>query len=66
LILSGGGAKVSGLIDFLAQETNIHVELFNPFLNMSSNRKKIDPDYLEDIGPEMAIAAGIALRPSII
>jgi type IV pilus assembly protein PilM len=33
---------------------------------MSSNRKKIDPDYLEDIGPEMAIAAGIALRPSII
>jgi type IV pilus assembly protein PilM len=66
LILSGGGAKVSGFIDFLAQETNINVELFNPFLNMSSNRKKIDPDYLEDIGPEMAIAAGIALRPSVI
>lgn len=66
LILSGGGAKVSGLIDFLAQETNIPVELFNPFLKMSSNRKKIDPDYLEDIGPEMAIAAGIALRPSVI
>lgn len=66
LILSGGGAKVSGLIDFLAQETNIHVELFNPFLKMSTNRKKIDPDYLEDIGPEMAIAAGIALRPSVI
>ncbi|MGB3225393.1 MAG: type IV pilus assembly protein PilM [Desulforhopalus sp.] len=66
LILSGGGAKVSGLIDFLAQETNINVELFNPFLKMSSNRKKIDPDYLEDIGPEMAIAAGIALRPSVI
>jgi type IV pilus assembly protein PilM len=66
LILSGGGAKVSGFIDFLAQETNINVELFNPFLKMSSNRKKIDPDYLEDIGPEMAIAAGIALRPSVI
>lgn len=66
LILSGGGAKVSGFIDFLAQETNIPVELFNPFLKMSWNRKKIDPDYLEDIGPEMAIAAGIALRPSVI
>ncbi|MBU1567984.1 MAG: pilus assembly protein PilM [Proteobacteria bacterium] len=66
LILSGGGAKVAGLIDFLSQETEVAVELFNPFLNMESNRKKIDPDYLLSIGPEMAIATGIALRPSAI
>jgi type IV pilus assembly protein PilM len=66
LILSGGGSKVSGLIDFLTQETGLNVELFNPFLNMISNSKKIDPDYLKNIGPEMAIATGIALRPSII
>jgi type IV pilus assembly protein PilM len=66
LILSGGGAKVSGLIAFLSQETGIAVELFNPFLNMESNRKKIDPDYLLSIGPEMAIVTGIAIRPSTI
>ena len=66
LILSGGGAKVAGLIDFLAQETDLKIELFNPFLKMSSNSKKIDPEYLENIGPEMAIATGIALRPSVI
>lgn len=66
LILSGGGAKVSGLADFLAQETELEIELFNPFANMASNNKKIDPDYLESIGPEMAIATGIALRPSAI
>jgi type IV pilus assembly protein PilM len=66
LILSGGGAKVAGLIDFLVQETEMAVELFNPFANMVSNRKKIDPDYLLSIGPEMAIATGIALRPSAI
>jgi len=66
LILSGGGSKVSGLIDFLSQETEIAVELFNPFLKMEANRKKIDPDYLLNIGPEMAIATGIALRPSAI
>ena len=66
LILSGGGAKVSGLIDFLSQETELTVELFNPFLHMTSNSKKIDPDYLANIGPEMAIATGIALRPSVI
>lgn len=66
LILSGGGAKVSGLNDFLAQETALQVELFNPFLNMASNDKKIDPKYLKNIGPEMAIATGIALRSSVI
>ncbi len=66
IILSGGGAKVAGLIDFLAQETSLKVELFNPFLKMFSNSKKIDPEYLDNIGPEMAIATGIALRPSII
>jgi len=66
LILSGGGSKVAGLTDFLANETGISVELFNPFANMTSNDKKIDRDYLEIVGPEMAIASGIAIRPSAI
>lgn len=66
LILSGGGAKVAGLADYLSRETELQVELFNPFTTMTSNQKKIDPDYLNSIGPEMAIAAGIALRPSAI
>lgn len=66
LVLSGGGSKVSGLIDFLANETNLPVELFNPFGNMTVNSKKIDPDYLKSVGPEMAIATGIAIRPSVI
>jgi type IV pilus assembly protein PilM len=66
LVLSGGGAKVAGLIDFLKSETSLPVELFNPFKNMTSNDKMIDPAYLERIGPEMAIATGIAIRPSVI
>lgn len=66
LILGGGGAKVAGLADFLAQETELDVELFNPFSNMTTNKKKLDPDYLETVGPEMVIATGIALRTSAI
>lgn len=66
LVLSGGGAKVFGLLDFLANETNLPVELFNPFKNMTVNSKKIDPDYLKNVGPEMAIATGIAIRPAVI
>lgn len=66
LVLSGGGSKVAGLADFLAHETGLKVDLFNPFRHMSSNSKKIDADYLDSIGPEMAIATGIAIRPSVI
>ncbi|MFV0438418.1 MAG: type IV pilus assembly protein PilM [Desulfopila sp.] len=66
LVLSGGGAKVVGLADFLMSETNLQVEIFNPFKVMSVNTKKIDTRYLDTIGPEMAIASGIAIRPSVI
>ncbi|PID77690.1 MAG: pilus assembly protein PilM [Deltaproteobacteria bacterium] len=66
LILSGGGAKVAGLADFLSSETGIEVDIFDPFINMAANSKKVDRSYLESVGPEMAIAAGIAIRPSAI
>jgi type IV pilus assembly protein PilM len=66
LVLSGGGSKVAGLVEYLKSETGLSVELFNPFSNMTVNSKKIDPDYLNSIGPEMAIATGIAIRPSVI
>jgi len=66
LVLSGGGAKVTGLTDFLARETELPVELFNPFINLGSKKKKIDADYLDSVAPEMAIATGIALRSSNI
>jgi type IV pilus assembly protein PilM len=66
LVLSGGGSKVSGLADYLSQETGIEVIQFNPFAKMTSNRRKIDPEYLKNVGPEMAIASGIAIRPSVI
>lgn len=66
LVLSGGGSKVAGLTDYLNQETGIEVERFNPFTKMKSSKRKIDPEYLQQIGPEMAIASGIALRPSAI
>ncbi len=66
LILSGGGSKVAGLADFLESETSLPVKLFNPFENMQSNTEQIDSDYLKRIGPEMAIASGIAIRPSVI
>jgi len=62
LVLSGGGSKVRGLKQYLADETGLEVVIFNPFANMKLNKKKIDQEYLEAIAPEMAIAAGLAIR----
>jgi len=64
LILSGGGSKVNGLISFIKKETGLDVISFNPFQHMKVNPKKIDPDYIDAIAPEMAIAAGLAIRPA--
>ncbi len=64
LVLSGGGSKVRGLKKYIADETGLEVVAFNPFANMTLNEKKIDREYLEAIAPEMAIAAGLAIRPA--
>ncbi len=63
IILSGGGAKIKGLNDFFAKETDIPVEIFNPFRKASVDTSTIDPAYLEQIAPEMTLAAGLATRP---
>jgi len=66
LVLSGGGSKVQGLAEFLESETSLPVEIFNPFSNMSFNKKTIDAEYVKSVGPEMAIVSGIAIRSSAI
>jgi len=62
LILSGGGAKIKGLTSFLAEETGIATTMLDPFAKVEVDARKIDPDYLQQIAPEMAIAAGLAMR----
>ena len=62
LVLSGGGSKIRGLQQFIKAETGLRVTTFNPFVHMQLNEKKIDPEYLKSIAPEMAIAAGLAIR----
>ncbi|MGD9947394.1 MAG: type IV pilus biogenesis protein PilM [Desulfobulbus sp.] len=66
LVLSGGGSKVSGLAEYIHQETRLNVYSFNPFEKMTYDQNKFDPSYIKLIGPEMAIAAGLAIRQSSI
>jgi len=64
IILSGGGSKVQGLGQFFAEEIGLEVETLNPFIRIKTDNKNIDQEYLNYIGPEMAIGLGLAIRPS--
>lgn len=62
LVISGGGSKVSGLLEYIEKETGLPVIHFNPFNNFILDEKKFDRQYINSIAPEMAIAAGLAIR----
>ena len=62
IFLSGGGAKLRGLAEFLSQRFEIRVEHLDPFRAIKIDERRFDPDYLREVGPEMAVAVGLALR----
>ncbi|NNE99756.1 MAG: type IV pilus assembly protein PilM [Pyrinomonadaceae bacterium] len=62
LLLSGGGSKLSGLKEDLAEKLELPVEVLDPFKEVSVDTRKFDPDYLNEIMPEMAVAVGLAIR----
>jgi len=62
IFVSGGGAKVYNLVDSIAEKTGLSVELINPFSKLKYNEKDFDPEYLQEIGPLMAVTVGLAIR----
>ena len=62
LLVSGGGSKLAGLMEFLSKQFDIPVEVFDPFRKIKIDSRGFDPEYMRDIVPEMAIAVGLALR----
>lgn len=61
ILFSGGAAVLSPLIEILQQEFDIEVEVFNPFEGMTTN-SKLDSSHLQEVAPQLAIAAGLASR----
>jgi type IV pilus assembly protein PilM len=62
IYLSGGSSRFEGLDRYLAQETGVPVEIFNPLKNIGTDQRKFDPAYIEYIAPQFAICIGLALR----
>jgi len=62
IYVSGGTAKIEGLVDQLKEEFNIPVEIINPFQKVSIDPRKFDTNYVNEIAPRMSVAVGLALR----
>jgi type IV pilus assembly protein PilM len=62
ILISGGGSKLKGLVEFLAKRFEIPTEVFDPFRKIRVDSRDFDPEYMREIVPEMAIAVGLALR----
>jgi type IV pilus assembly protein PilM len=62
ILVSGGGSKLKGLVEFLSKRFEVPVEMFDPFRKIKVDARGFDPEYMREIVPEMAIAVGLALR----
>lgn len=62
IVLSGGSSLLPGLPQFLSKGLQLPVELFNPFSLVQTDPDFFDPKYIQSLGPQMAIAFGLALR----
>lgn len=62
ILISGGGSKLAGLAQELSQRLELPVEILDPFRNIKVDSRKFDPEYLNEIVPEMAVAVGLAVR----
>ena len=59
--LAGGGARTQGLLEGLAQQLDIPVEMVDPFARVQIGRH-LDPDVLQEMAPALAVAVGLGVR----
>lgn len=64
IILCGGSAHLKGLPELLQGETGVLTRVANPFEHLITDGVTT-AEYLDDIGPNMAVAVGLALRDSV-
>jgi type IV pilus assembly protein PilM len=61
LLLTGGGGNLKNLSSYLMAELRLPVELFNPFRKIQFDSKKMDARVLDQEGPMLTVAAGVAI-----
>jgi len=62
VLISGGSAKIPGIVNDLTQRLNVEAEIANPFKKIGYNTQTLDPATIENIIPVAAVGVGLALR----
>ncbi len=62
VLLSGGGALIPGIASDLAQRLGIETEIINPFRKIAVDKRALENETAEGIGPIAAVSVGLALR----
>lgn len=60
--LVGGGAKLRGLASAIGDALGFRVEVASPWLSVTVEESRFDPNYLQTNAPEFAVPLGLALR----
>ncbi len=62
MVLSGGGALIPYLPEFLQSKLQIPLEIFNPLRNVEYDPERLEGLELEKIAPMLTVPIGIAMR----
>jgi len=62
VFISGGCSKMYKLPDNISEKLGLPVEIINPFAKLHYAEKDFDSEYLQEIGPFMAVSVGLAIR----
>ncbi len=65
IILCGGTANLPGVLVYLATEFGLEVQLANPWERVGFNEDALDRQKMEELGPVLSVAVGLALRDAI-
>lgn len=62
IYLSGGAARTPGLSRAIGRQTNLPVEVVDPFRRIQIDERSFNPAFLNDVAPQAAVVVGLAVR----
>lgn len=62
IYLSGGGSKLNNLLEFLSERFEAPVERLDPLRRVKYDERRYDAGFMREVGPDLAVAVGLALR----
>ena len=54
--------RTPGLAQAISKYTNLPCEVVDPFRNIRIDERDVNPAFLADVGPQAAVAVGLAVR----